>query len=413
LPSAELAAVSLDIDLVVGSFPPDLCGVGDYTSRLAEALADRGHQVHVVVLPAGIGRRRLRASLRQLGGDVVHLQYPSVGSGRSLSPLALLGGLRALRRPTVVTLHEFSAAHPLRRVMAAALATVAQQVVATTQHERLRLRRLPWVPVPHTALIPIGSNILLGSAWANSMGARGPLPGGHACAAGHCRRDSSIEDDLGAPRFDVVYFGLLAPGKGIEAFLELAALSSRRRSGHNFAVIGGWPDAAEHYVASLRRRTAELPVSWTGPLGAKTVSVLLGQAGVAYLPFRDGASERRGSLLAALEHGLPAITTRGDDLSPDLAAAVRLASGATEAMDVVDRLLGSDSSERQRLADAGRAYVAGRSWPHIAARHEQLYRRLVSRTGRPGSPPSPRATHRPASGAVRVSRQDGSCAPWD
>ena len=48
---------------------------------------------------------------------------------------------------------------------------------------------------------------------------------------------------------------------------------------------------------------------WTGYLEPPEVSAALLSADMAVLPYADGASFRRGSLLAVLAHGLPVITT--------------------------------------------------------------------------------------------------------
>ena len=36
------------IGLVTGEYPPDQGGVGDFTTQLGRALADLGHEVHVI-----------------------------------------------------------------------------------------------------------------------------------------------------------------------------------------------------------------------------------------------------------------------------------------------------------------------------------------------------------------------------
>lgn len=39
---------NIKVLMICGSFPPMKCGVGDYTSRLAESLADNGTEVTVL-----------------------------------------------------------------------------------------------------------------------------------------------------------------------------------------------------------------------------------------------------------------------------------------------------------------------------------------------------------------------------
>jgi hypothetical protein len=40
--------MSVRVILVTGSLPPEACGVGDYTQRLASALADAGQPVELL-----------------------------------------------------------------------------------------------------------------------------------------------------------------------------------------------------------------------------------------------------------------------------------------------------------------------------------------------------------------------------
>src|SRR5205823_9099897 len=55
----------------------------------------------------------------------------------------------------------------------------------------------------------------------------------------------------------------------------------------------------------------ENDVHWTGQLPHSNVSNLLSVCDLMMLPFVDGISTRRGSAAAALQHGLPLLTTRG------------------------------------------------------------------------------------------------------
>jgi hypothetical protein len=109
-------------------------------------------------------------------------------------------------------------------------------------------------------------------------------------------------------------------------------------------------------------------------LSPEALSLELHRARLAYVPFPDGASERRASLLALLEHRVPTITTAGSATTPGLRAATVIASSPDAAHASLQRV---DAHEWSSLAARGSEYVSARSWPAIAARHEELYRTIV------------------------------------
>ena len=337
-PSTLSSDQALRVCLVAGSYPPELCGVGHYTERLADALSERGHDVYVVVAPAGVG---VGPTLRRIPSDcVVHLQYPTIGSGRSLTPLAMLA---LCSRPAVLTLHEFSAAHPLRRGAGAILATLATRTILTSGHERRSLLRVVPFAARRSEVVPIGHNVRVMA---------GPV----------------------APEVDAVYFGLLAPNKGLEPFLELVRLADER--GHNlrFRVLGGWNLRHEAYVFHTMANAARLPVEWSGELDEKALSLELRRARAAYLPFPDGASERRASLLATLAHGVATITSGGRGTTDELRRTIAVVASPSGAL---AQILTLDDAEWDSRRKAGLAYAARRAWPLVARGHEQVYQRLL------------------------------------
>src|SRR5262245_2539458 len=113
--------------LITGSFPPMRCGVGDYTSHLAHALAARGG-VEVGVLtsreaasgatadlqlfPIIDGWRftelpRILRVLRSWRPDVIHVQYPTKGYRRRLLPVLLPLICRTAGFRVAQTWHEY------------------------------------------------------------------------------------------------------------------------------------------------------------------------------------------------------------------------------------------------------------------------------------------------------------------
>ena len=102
----------MKVALLCGACPPGACGVGDYTVCLARALTERGIEAHVISSVSWnlLGAIKRSAGPGSLKFDVVHIQYPTVGFGGALSPQLL-----SLSQRCVITLHEASGAHILRK----------------------------------------------------------------------------------------------------------------------------------------------------------------------------------------------------------------------------------------------------------------------------------------------------------
>lgn len=93
--------------LITGSYPPQVCGVGDYTKNLVEALKATGEAVVVFDrIDWSISKLwRYLSDLRALDADLYLMQYPTEGYGYSVVPQLVMLGLLGRRR--VVTLHEY------------------------------------------------------------------------------------------------------------------------------------------------------------------------------------------------------------------------------------------------------------------------------------------------------------------
>jgi glycosyltransferase involved in cell wall biosynthesis len=348
----------LSVGLVVGSAGEAVhCGVRDYAGRLAQALEGAG--VHARVLAPS--RWDLRAgsaflaSLRRERFDVLHLQYPSIGHRHSLLPHVM--GLAGLSARCFVTLHEHSMLPRAQRIANQLFRHTADRLVFTTAFEAEAFGA-----GAAACVIPIGSNIP------------------------SCRGEP--------PRSDtIVYFGQIRPGKGLEAFLTLAGRSHAFRFGTatcatRFLVVGSAPPRWRDYRDALRNTSQY--VTWVDDVTPDQVAEILASARAAYLPFPDGVTYRRGSLLAALANGLPVIAPCGPETPAELADIVLPAQTPEDALEHVVTLCRDPASASRRGA-AGHLLARRFTWPEIAAKHELLYRQAVQ--GRPaprGSRPLPR-----------------------
>lgn len=339
----------MKIALISGSYPPDICGVADYTARLEECLRSAGVQVSVYTR----GRWALRdgpsiaRELRGIGADVLHMQYPATGYGWKLGPQ-----LSGLLQPLAMTIHECSQAHLLRRLSLYPFALRAPRIIFTNEHEQAYCERFaPWIKSRST-LIPIGNNV--------------PL------ATGHIARLSNV----------VTCFGLIRPQKGLEQVLEMARVLKKRGSALSVRMVGTVMPGYEDYYRRLRAEAQDLPVTWVLGLDGEPLSRALAETEVAYLPFPDGASERRSSLIAMLANKAAVITTRGLHTPSAMERAV-LVAGSPEAAATLAEEMYSDSRRRTDQQARAEEYAVKFAWKNIAAEHIAIYQQLIaSRAGR-------------------------------
>ena len=315
--------------------------ITDYADRLSDALASVGVDlVHIRRSDWGLRTlRTIRAEVDAAAASLLHIQHPISFRSRSLTPQLL-----SLLRPAVVTTHGGSLYGRVgEKASLGMFYARPRHVVFTTAFERQHaLSWAPWLR-GKSSVIPIGANLPA-------------LPS-----------EDRAEDEI-------VSFGLLRPGKGLEDVLALASLADGR---WRVRIVGEVPVPDDGYAARLRGSSAGLPVDWNIGLDSVTAARVLGQARFAYLPFPDGASERRGSLLACLAAGCAVVTTDGNQVPAGLRDAVAFAASPAEALRLFDHL-SAEPAVTAAMASRGQSFAARSSWESIAAAHATLYSRLLA-----------------------------------
>ncbi len=326
----------------------EACGIGDYAARLADEL--RQLSIDVLVLDRRewdrVGTPGIIRRIRNYGPDIVHIQYPTIGYYRGFV-LPILAAAPVFRM-IVLTTHEFIQSHPFRRVCTNILAQKSIATIFPSDFERkVFLAHHPKLEA-RTFVIPIGSNI---GAAENGLENE--------------RRPSSV-----------LYFGQIRPNKGIEEFIRLVEEASGNPHVYSFCLVGTPHPRHKGYYQALRDRTSSLPIEWFVGLSEDEVRKILSSRTYAYLPFPDGASERRGSLLAVLSNGLAVLTTKGDQTPAGLQHAVAFVSGTTHALEMLDSFE-KDASMRREMVVRAREYSKSFSWGQIAANHYELYKKMA------------------------------------
>jgi glycosyltransferase involved in cell wall biosynthesis len=331
--------------MVSGSWPPQACGVGDYADTLSAHLDAAG--LRVIRFGdssfSSLLSPRIIAEIRRHECDIVHIQYPTVGFGRSLTP-SLLGV--GVRKPMLVTLHEYSSFRPYRRPWFIPFARYCRARIFTNAADRMLFEQRFPERRGFDATIEIASNVPQGR---------------------------SVPRHLGK----VVHFGLIAPHKGIEDFLDFCVIA-KAQAGLVLALVGAIPDTQRAYADDIVRRAAALGVVTRLNLPRDQVADELAGATFAYLPFPDGASAKRGSLAAALVNGLAVITPLTAQTPDWIRSATVDAASPREAFDAVMRLR-RDPVALQILTARTREVARRLSWDAIVDRHGELYERVLGR----------------------------------
>lgn len=372
-----------DTHLITSEFPPDLGGVSDYTCQIARELGAAGDTVHVwcpacdrpVLSDPGVmvhrdfdrfdihGLRRLDQELNRFPSKRrLLVQWIPHGYGFRAMNIAFCLWLWKRARidgdhvelmvhEAFLAFHEGSwrqdAVAVVHRLMTVILLQAANWVwVSIPAWERAWRPYMLWRRVPFQWL-PIPSNVplLQDSDEAKAVRARYPS----RILIGHFGTyPIAIRDLLKAiaPRLldNAPERQILLIGKGSERFCE----ELRRANPH------------------LKDR-----VHATGSLGMRELSGALGACDVLIQPYPDGVSTRRTSLMAALEHGIPTVSTTGHLSEPfwQTVEGVALAPvGDTEEFVRLAQLLLENEAERKRIGSAARAlYKAKFDVRHIVA----------------------------------------------
>lgn len=429
----------MSVALLSAEYPPLPGGIGDYTARLAATLRAAGCPVRVLTSRAAVRRAWLEGSgpgldVYAVAGRwgwrslpcvaaaagacrVLHLQYQTAAFTMHPAINALPLVLRRMRPEirVVTTFHDllppylFRGAGPLRHLPAALLAAASAGVVLTapeaTTTPPLRLLRAVAPALLRTVrFIPIGSNL-----------PEDPPPGYERPA---WRSRLGIGPD--APLLG--FFGFQHPHKGLDTLWQALARPELRDARLLLVgAAGGASDATSAaHAARLERLAAALGIGErilrTGFVAPEEAAAYLLATDLVVLPFAEGASFQRGSLIAALALGLPLLTTArpapsagqrrrahehrvsvspcprghaslapsdggGADAFPGLIHDVHawlVPPGDAAALAAAARSLLDDPPRRVRLGAGARALARFFRWERIAAAHRALYRELAA-----------------------------------
>lgn len=377
---------------VTGEYPPMQGGVGAYTRELARALYDQNVRVSVLtsqraaqpncaefdgcirVLPA-IDRWNWRVFhvvpelAHELGADWVHVQYQT--AAYAMHPAINFAPPRWKRKGvcTAWTYHDLlpmylfpKAGRLLRTWVTERPAHAAACVITTNEADRLELANRHIDAVT----IPIGSNIV------------------SACLSADQRRARRAQRGYTESDLVVGFFGFLNQSKGGDDLIETLRLLHKTRGDVQLLMIGdkiGASDQTTHeYLRkvekTIRKHNLQDKVQWTGAEPDSEVAADLNTCDVVLLPFTDGASLRRGTLMAALTNGCAIVTTTPQAPLPELQHErdlLYVKTGDAQGMTGAVLRLAGDDKLRATIQANARCASRQFGWEEIARRHLEMY----------------------------------------
>lgn len=410
--------------IVCPDYPPRRSGLADHTCRLAHSLSQRGLKVAVVtsrwntgvgeqptegivrvdaVIPRwGVrGVRAFLQAMRQLAPDWMIIQYVPHLYGRGginlVMPLVWLWH-RLRGKRLLLILHELYLDFPRLRRHADTMSHAAMSPSLRWDAPDL------WPSFGSAANRGMTFLKLLAAALAQRLMLRLSLAASCAVAASteawmrevrlllgrrhvpviHLPSPSAIDripvdrqrarTELGLAAEEIVlcFFGTWHVSKMSRRVLDSLAMLLSEGKSARLLVIG--PESEQLLARADERLRSRILAP--GYLDAASVSRALQASDLFLAPLSDGVSTRRTTVMAALQHGLPVVTTEGrltDEIFRQSRALCLVPVDDATAFLAKVRALAEDPSSRYALGERGqRLYEAHFSWPVITARLLEL-----------------------------------------
>jgi glycosyltransferase involved in cell wall biosynthesis len=361
----------------LSTYPPTLCGLASFTASLRAALppGSAGGVVRAVesANPAGgpevVGDllagspASSRAAAALLDRDDVVIVQHEYGIYGGADGEDVLRVLELLRAPAIVVLHTvLSTPTPHQRAVLNGVVAAAAAIVVMSETARARLVAGYDVPAGRLVVIPHGA----------------PDTGG-AAAAPHRSQHRQI-----------LTWGLLGPGKGIEWGIEAMALLPVQWPEPRYLVAGRThpkvlAQQGESYRRSLQLRTERLGVRDrvrfdSRYLAAGSLERLVAHAEVVLLPYDSRDQVTSGVLIEAVTARTPVVATRFPHAVELLSGGAGLLVDHQDPAGIAQALqeILVDRAAASRMVTAAGITARDLGWASVATQYGKLGAQLVS-----------------------------------
>jgi glycosyltransferase involved in cell wall biosynthesis len=380
------------IGLITGEYPPMHGGVGAFTREIAREMVLQSHEVYVLTRQSAKSDSDAGINIEPVIGktwgwdtlnvavkwaqcaklDIINVQFQTAAYDMHPAIHFLprsLGGI-----PLIVTFHDlrvpylFPKAGRLRNWVVRHLAATSAGVIATDRADAAILSDR-W-GVENVCWIPIGSNIRTEppadydrTQWRKSLGIN--------------------ESDL-----LISYFGFLNESKGALTLIEAVAHLVERGIPAYIIMIGGRAGASDptdyaygqRIDAAIEASNLTDRVHWTDFVEEEQVSAHFYASDITALPYLDGVSLRRGTLMAALAHQRAIVTTTSQTHIRELEGAL-VTVPANDPIKLANAIenLWHDEQRREALKQASGDAAGHFNWDSIVRQTLEFYTSVINR----------------------------------
>ncbi len=349
-----------------GRWPPEFCGIGDYTYNLASALGTLKYKVHILTRGnqlhtpphthiynikgtwRGLSTVRGFREIQKVNPNILHVQWETYSFQQSW---ILPWLLQSTKIPLVITLHEIFFKNALHKVRDLSWFKNARHLIVNDQLSLSKLNQLTELAHIPKSVIGVGSNI---------------------------PKQFDSQKSLNPNDIIISYFGFLNAVKDLSTVMQGLALLPHKN--WTLRLIGAFN---EHNLNEIKSQAQYLEIQSHLDIHSNVhqaqVSQLLAESTICILPFSDGASPRRGSLQACLLHEKPVITTQPKVSEPLFQHGSNLWLLKELSKDEVYNAvlqLSENADLYKKLVQGSKILAQSYDWEQIAIRHDAIYQNI-------------------------------------
>jgi glycosyltransferase involved in cell wall biosynthesis len=312
-----LLNTNMNILVLTGSYPPDKCGVGDFTSKLYNSLLEVNENSDIYLLSSNklikngnpvdlkllrwnfLDIRRTLEIIKSINPDIIDFQFPTLSYRKSISILFLITRLKLNGFRIVITLHEYSYSSKLAQFRTNLLLRSAHRLIVVDELYKADLVHSKRANAEDILYIPVGSSI--DRSQLSDEGIK-------LLRKKHIKSNGLL----------IGYFGFIIPAKGVETLIQLGHILKQQNRKFKIIIaaeLKGDNKYHQELLKLIREKGLENESTITGYLPSHEIADLLRSMDVVVFPFTKGISTRNTSVLAALNQGVNVISTKSKRIS--------------------------------------------------------------------------------------------------